>query len=189
MEPHTESSFTAEHEPTRSEQAVAIGSRLRAVRHQTGLSLVAVEEMSNQEFRASVLGAYERGERVITVDRLQRLAKLYNVPVDQLLPEEPRRAPWSGAPRADGEADPSSPAATGDPEKVSIDLARLRAGTGPEHDVLRRFLHIIQVHRQDFNGRVITIRRADVRALACFFGITPDALGDRLDVLHLRARA
>ena len=33
-----------------------------------------------------MLGAYERGERAISVPRLQRLARFYNVPVDQLLP-------------------------------------------------------------------------------------------------------
>ena len=33
-----------------------------------------------------MLGAYERGERAISVPRLQRLAKFYNVPVDRLLP-------------------------------------------------------------------------------------------------------
>ena len=52
------------------------------------LSLQAVEAMSDQEFKASVLGAYERGERAISVPRLQRLAKLYDVPVDQLLPHD-----------------------------------------------------------------------------------------------------
>ena len=45
--------------------------------------------MSEQEFKASVLGAYERGERAISVPRLQRLAKLYDVPVDNLLPRGP----------------------------------------------------------------------------------------------------
>jgi transcriptional regulator with XRE-family HTH domain len=185
METDTESPSPAEREPTRTDQAIAIGSRLRAVRHQTGLSLVAVESASQQEFRASVLGAYERGERVITVDRLQRLAKLYNVPVDQLLPDDTRRSPW---PDGDDGADSGAayPPGVERPQRVSIDLAKLRSGSGPEHEVLRRFLHIIQVHRQDFNGRLITIRTGDVRALACFFGITSDAMGDRLDHLGLR---
>ena len=60
--------------------------RLRNVRKQQRLSLQAVEAASNAEFKASVLGAYERGERAISVPRLQRLARFYNVPVDQLLP-------------------------------------------------------------------------------------------------------
>src|SRR5471032_2112695 len=75
-------------ETARAAYARAVGSRLRAVRKQMRLSLQAVEAMSEQEFKASVLGAYERGERAISVPRLQRLAKLYDVPVDQLLPPD-----------------------------------------------------------------------------------------------------
>ncbi len=75
-------------EAARIAYARAVGSRLRAMRKQMRLSLQAVEAMSEQEFKASVLGAYERGERAISVPRLQRLAKLYDVPVDQLLPPD-----------------------------------------------------------------------------------------------------
>ena len=64
-----------------------VGERLRAIRRQKRLSLHEVEAASGQEFKASVLGAYERGERAISVPRLQRLARFYNVPVDQLLPQ------------------------------------------------------------------------------------------------------
>src|SRR3954471_17229714 len=65
-----------------------VGERLRAIRRQKRLSLQAVEASSQQEFKASVLGAYERGERSISVPRLQRLAAFYAVPVDQLLPRD-----------------------------------------------------------------------------------------------------
>src|SRR6187397_3587233 len=65
-----------------------VGERLRAIRRQKGLSLHDVEARSDQEFKASVLGAYERGERAISVPRLLRLAELYRVPADQLLPRE-----------------------------------------------------------------------------------------------------
>src|SRR5947199_4793112 len=65
-----------------------VGQRLRAIRRQKRLSLQEVEAASTQEFKASVLGAYERGERAISVPRLQRLARFYNVPVDQLLPRD-----------------------------------------------------------------------------------------------------
>src|SRR5215831_13684376 len=63
-----------------------VGERLRAIRRQKGLSLHDVEARSDQEFKASVLGAYERGERAISVPRLLRLAEIYQVPGDQLLP-------------------------------------------------------------------------------------------------------
>src|SRR5207247_8626792 len=63
-----------------------VGERLRSIRRQKGLSLHDVEARSGMEFKASVLGAYERGERAISVPRLLRLAEIYRVPPDQLLP-------------------------------------------------------------------------------------------------------
>src|SRR6187431_2560858 len=68
--------------------AAKVGTRLRSIRRQKRLSLQDVEAASDHEFKASVLGAYERGERAISVPRLQRLARFYSVPVDQLLPRE-----------------------------------------------------------------------------------------------------
>jgi len=175
-------------EAARVAYARAVGSRLRAMRKQMRLSLQAVEAMSDQEFKASVLGAYERGERAISVPRLQRLAKLYDVPVDQLLPNDDAVAGgrW-GAGSSDDSSSGGRRAAipSGVPDKVSIDLTKLHTVSGPERDLLRRFLSMIQVHRQDFNGRMITIRAEDVRAIACLFGVTPDSMGARLDELGL----
>jgi transcriptional regulator with XRE-family HTH domain len=68
--------------------AIKVGARLRSIRRQKHLSLQDVEAASEHEFKASVLGAYERGERAISVPRLQRLARFYRVPVDQMLPSD-----------------------------------------------------------------------------------------------------
>jgi hypothetical protein len=172
-------------EAARVAYARAVGSRLRAMRKQMRLSLQAVEAMSDQEFKASVLGAYERGERAISVPRLQRLAKLYDVPVDQLLPNDDSMpgGRWGAAEDA-ANGRRIAPVSTV-PDKVAIDLTKLHTVSGPERDLLRRFLSMIQVHRQDFNGRMITIRAEDVRAIACLFGVTPDSMGARLDELGL----
>jgi len=168
----------------------AVGARLRVVRNQLGLSLQAVEATSNQEFKASVLGAYERGERAVSVSRLQRLAKLYGVSVDQLLPHETDATRWwmSKDAEAPGSMPPERAAAQPwqNSDTVTIDLTRLRDVSGPERDLIRRFVSMIQVQRQDFNGHLITIRSSDVRAIACLFGMTPDAMGRRLDELSLR---
>ncbi|MDQ1374744.1 MAG: hypothetical protein QOJ09_2082 [Actinomycetota bacterium] len=67
---------------------VRLGRRLRDVRRQLGLSLKLVEATTEGEFKASALGAYERAQRTISVARLQRLAHLYGLPVDRLLPSE-----------------------------------------------------------------------------------------------------
>lgn len=64
-----------------------VGERLRAARRRRGMTLAKVEEASDREFRTSVLGAYERGERGLAVHRLLRLAQLYGVAPAELLPE------------------------------------------------------------------------------------------------------
>ncbi len=144
---------------TESRYAQIVGARLRAVRRQKRLSLQAVEASSGQEFRASVLGAYERGERAISVPRLQRLARLYEIPVDQLLPEG-----------ADGRMPAPDGVGQALPGKVRIDLTRLRDSRGPEAEALARFLQRVQVERGDFNGRVMTIRYDDLRVIGATFG-------------------
>lgn len=167
--------------------AERVGERLRSVRKQKRLSLQAVEATSRQEFKASVLGAYERGERAISVPRLQRLARFYNVPVDQLLPRDlgPDLEPWAGEDDVDidlsaEEAMPARPSG-----KLTIDLQVLDRIDAPEKDLLRRYLGMIQVQRQDFNGRVLTIRGEDVKVLALMLETTPTALVRRLGDLDL----
>jgi transcriptional regulator with XRE-family HTH domain len=152
-----------------------VGERLRAIRRQKRLSLQEVEAASGQEFKASVLGAYERGERAISVPRLQRLARFYNVPVDQLLPNDD--GPAFGLEQRG--------AVAVEPSSVRIDLRRLEELKGPEAEMLNRYLTMIQVQRQDFNGRMLTVRRDDMRAIACILGVAVDRAPERLDVLGL----
>jgi transcriptional regulator with XRE-family HTH domain len=168
--------------------AVKVGARLRTVRRQMRHSLQAVEEASGQEFKASVLGAYERGERTISVPRLQRLAELYDVPIDQLLPRDSPLSPVKTAASDNQPEEARGARHWDDGGKVTIDLSRLGKVTGPERDILRRYLGMIQVQRQDFNGRMITIRAEDLRAIACLFEMTAEEMGRRLDELGLRLR-
>lgn len=65
---------------------VSLGQRLRAARRQRGWSLGQVEAKTKGEFKASVVGAYERGERAISVQRFVGLAESYGVPAAELLP-------------------------------------------------------------------------------------------------------
>ena len=154
-----------------------VGERLRSIRRQKGLSLHDVEARSGTEFKASVLGAYERGERAISVPRLLRLADLYQVPGDQLLP----RGTDAGVDltQSDGAFE----------EGFTIDLERLRSLDDAEASVLSRYAATIQLQRQDFNGRLLTIRRDDLRVLAAVLGRRAEDLGRRLDELGLRGGA
>ena len=110
-------------EAAERDDARELGRRLRSVRRQRGLSLEQVESSSAQEFKAAVLGAYERGERAISVARLRRLARFYGVPVDYLLPEQ---------------ADASAPGTA----LLSRDEA-----SGERLVVWARFMGVIQVRR------------------------------------------
>ena len=161
---------------TAANYARVVGERLRNVRFQKALSLHDVEVTSRDEFKASVLGAYERGERSISVPRLQRLARFYGVPVDQLLPRDTDD-------EAGGEG--HGPAAT--PGKVRIDLVRLLEAEGPESTVLQRYVNMVQMQRGDYNGRVLTIRFDDLRALASVLEQSPECLLGRLEGLGLKA--
>ncbi|MDH3292896.1 MAG: transcriptional regulator [Acidimicrobiia bacterium] len=154
-----------------------VGERLRSIRRQKRLSLQDVEANSNQEFKASVLGAYERGERAISVARLERLARYYSVPVDQLLP----RSSSSGVISETLDLTER----TGRSNGVTIHLGRLDGVPRPEGEMLGRYLVMIQVQRQDFNGRMLTIRQDDLRAVACILGVEIDEAIDRLDDLGL----
>jgi transcriptional regulator with XRE-family HTH domain len=152
--------------------AKRVGQRLRSIRRQQRQSLQGVEVASGQEFRASVLGAYERGERSISVPRLQRLAKFYGVPVDQLLPRD--RAPepdWDPASVGGGEPPESS---------LTLDVGRLEELDLVDKEILLRFVHVLQIQRQDFNRKVLTIRHDDVRLVAGMLGMTPGQLRESL---------
>ncbi|MFZ4515511.1 MAG: transcriptional regulator [Acidimicrobiia bacterium] len=149
----------------------AIGERLRSIRRQLRWSLHEVETQSEQEFKASVLGAYERGERAISLPRLLRLANLYGVPADQLLPQT--RAAMSAPETGTG--------------GFTIDLVALHALEATEREILERFAAAIQRQRQDFNGRMLTIRNADLQFLAAVLGRSVEELNARLLDLGLES--
>lgn len=148
-----------------------VGKRLRSIRKQRGLSLQDVQRLSEQEFKAAVLGAYERGERSLSLPRLQRLAAFYTVPVGQLLPNE------------DNEATHVTPPVGG----LTIDLNRVETLSGQDSVVVERFLRGIQMLRQDFNGKVLTIRSNDLRTLAMLLDQSEGGFAERLSELGVAA--
>ena len=152
--------------------ARSVGERLRQIRQQKKLSLQEVENSTQQEFKASVMGAYERGERMISVPRLERLARFYGVTVDQLLPRYKQR---------EGDTQTQTSA----PTKLRIDVAKLSLREGKEFKMLERLLRMIQVQRQDFNCKVITVRAHDTRAIAVILDVAVDDVGTKLAELDL----
>jgi transcriptional regulator with XRE-family HTH domain len=160
---------------------IKVGARVRSIRRQQQLSLQDVEAASDHEFKASVLGAYERGERAISVPRLQRLARFYRVPVDQMLPHDDEL----GLPSANGNAPVVDLTERVRRRPVTLDLHAIEQIGGHEGEMLKRYLGIIQWQRGDYNGRMLTIRRDDLRIVACIFDCRLEQVPARLDSLRL----
>jgi transcriptional regulator with XRE-family HTH domain len=151
-----------------------IGELLRAIRRQRGWSLRDAEGASASEFSASALGTYERGERSLSVERLVRLSQLYHVPVERLLPHEAEDTPGEDS----GVVAP--------PDEVVIDLSALETHRGePALEPLRRYVSVIQGERQDWNGRLLSMRRGDLRLLARLTGTNLDSTRRHLDGMGL----
>jgi transcriptional regulator with XRE-family HTH domain len=143
-----------------------LGSRLRAIRQQQGLTLQQVEELSEGKWKAVVVGSYERGDRAVSVAKLAEPGEVYNVPVSELLPKE--EISQSQSPTLSG--------------KIMLDLRRLsRSDLDPDLRPVSRFAHTIQLQRGDYNGNVLTIRGEDLRALSVIYGTDPDDLVLRLE--------
>ena len=145
-----------------------VGDHIRRLRKQKGLSLLDVEAASKKEFKASVLGAYERGERTISAPRLAALAGVYRVPLQAMLPPD-GRASMDGAPSG-----------------IALDVERLNQLQTPEGQTVARFVRLLQAQRRDWAERVVRIRSDDIRVLACAVDRTPTDLIALLDELKVR---
>lgn len=128
----------------------SVGQRLRAVRQAQGLSLAEVETRSEGRWSASAVGAYERGFRTLSLPRLKALADFYRVPVGVMLGEP---APL-----------PTSP----ERHKIVLDLEALSL-IDPAAPI-RRFVQSIIESRGDFNGKILSLRHDDLKALCTLVG-------------------
>ncbi len=149
-----------------------VGSRLRSLRKQRGLTLQQVEVLSSKRLKGSLLAAYERGDRNISVSRLHQIALLYAVPVTQLLPEEP-----------DPLAEPEGPA------KLAVDLQKLSGLPERQGAQLSRHIAGLQQQRRDYNTPVVTFRSEDLEQLAQAYRTTPEMLRRSLQEWGILRRA
>jgi transcriptional regulator with XRE-family HTH domain len=145
---------------------VRLGARLRDVRRQQRLSLHDVEDRSGGRLKASVLGAYERGERSVSLGRLRTLADFYGVPTSDLLPPVAAHEP-------------------GEEPTLVVDLVALERQRD-DAPVLCRYVDNIRALRGDHDGRVLTLRGADLLALAAVGGTSPAELRAELETVLKR---
>lgn len=139
-----------------------IGETLRRARQARGLTLRDVQARSRGGFKPSALGSYERGERMISLERFCELAAIYGVPADRLLCDVLDRA----APDARRE--------------VVIDLNRLALLRGEEGRLVAEYVHKVKVQRGDYLTDVVTLRSGDLQALALEAGLKPRDLSQKL---------
>jgi transcriptional regulator with XRE-family HTH domain len=133
---------------------VEVGRRMRDARRSLRLSLSRVQEISQGEFRSSVLGAYERGDRRITIERLHRLAAIYGIPVERMLPP------------------PDEPASSGSPDVIDlrepIDLAQVDRLVASDKQVDIHTLRnlAIELHDEAVRAAAMRIAAGDPMAIA-----------------------
>lgn len=140
--------------------AQEVGERLRRIRVEQGLTLQDVERISQGEWKAAVVGSYERGDRNISASRLLELAEFYGISPSDVLPGEARRSVEASA-------------------GIVLNLDRLQH-LGDGFAALRRYCESIQVQRGDFNRRVLSVRGDDLRALAVIQDCSSDELLEQL---------
>lgn len=168
--------------------AERLGRQLRDRRRAHGYSLHDVELLSDGEFRASALSAYERGERSMSIPRLMRLAAIYAVPAAELLPPSflgtaviPDEAPNAND-RADVAIDLVVEAAR---ESASIHQGAARPRVGLDA-LLVQYLDAVARWRRDAEPHVLTFRRADLQLLSAIVGSDAKVLRTRLVALAVR---
>lgn len=128
-----------------------VGERLRGVRLRRRWTLSDAARRSGGVFTVASLGAYERGTRVISVERTIKLCALYGVdPADVLEPEN-RPTPTS----------------------IILDVSKVL--TSDEVD-LASFCHHVQTSRRLPLADRISLRSADLERLAAMRGIAVDEL-------------
>jgi transcriptional regulator with XRE-family HTH domain len=159
-----------EQEATMTDHQQRLGARLRSIRRQQGLTLHDVEERSAGQWKAVVVGSYERGDRAVAAHRLAALASFYDVPLQDVLP------------------DGVTVRRTRDADEVALSVEELRRREDPELAPLSRLVHHVQWLRGDYNGRILTLRGDDLRTLAVAFGVPPEDLPSWLDERGLLAR-
>lgn len=147
-----------------TQQSIAL--RIRRFRKSRGWTLAAAEKASGGTIKAVVLGSYERGDRSMSVERAIDIANLFKVPLAELLTEPQLHS------QSTNEGDD-------DRQKIVIDLRRTTEANLPRSTISDQFclfLAWITGLRQDWNGEVLSLRRADLDVLSLMMFKSPESV-------------
>jgi transcriptional regulator with XRE-family HTH domain len=127
-----------------------IRRRIRQLRRERGLTLLAFEKLSGGQIRAVVLGAYERGDRSMSLNKVIEIAKVFGVELAHIMGPSTEH---SGGTRIT--------------ERHIYDLRALQAlGPCAEKEVLTKYVKRIAHQRGDWAGEIISLREEDIHALS-----------------------
>lgn len=136
-----------------------VGQKLREIRKNRGYSLKDVEAKSKNRFKTATLGAYERGQRNVSISHIWELAQFYDVSPDELMyvEKEPlaRRKQRS--------------------LRITTDFTEV------DENLLHTYLKFVDIKRKEFDWKVHSLRKDDIFSLAHVLNVTPDVIGEKLD--------
>lgn len=137
-------------------------TRLRELRRSRGLTLDQCESLSGGAIKAVVLGSYERGNRAISLARLEQLARFFEVPLEYFLTSTAKGRDEQGG--------------------WSFDLRTLRNLDSQSIEIIavKKFLNSLAALRDDWAGEYMTIRKDDARTIEIMLSRETESFFERL---------
>jgi transcriptional regulator with XRE-family HTH domain len=142
------------------EQSERIRIRIRQLRRERGLTLRDFEEKSGGRIRAIVMGAYERGDRSMSLGKLIEISKVFGIELSHLIGSaELTQSSGTQSSGTQSSATPSS--------RYIFDLRVLNSlDDSPQKAILLRYLSRVAEQRGDWGGEVISLRQSDIESLS-----------------------
>ena len=157
MDKHTSKNSQPSNLPPMQTQKYDIGQRLRHMRKSRNLTLAQIEKLSMGKLRAISLGSYERGDRALSLGKLEEIAQFYQTPVEYLIAGHTTQHQI--------------------PNVLMIDIRQLRTliscenhNLNPAIGLVSTFISGLIKARGDFNGEVLTLRKTDQFVLSLATG-------------------
>jgi transcriptional regulator with XRE-family HTH domain len=130
------------------------------MRQERGFTLREVSTRSAGMFKPSVLAAYERGERGISLERFHSLANVYGIPPERLLAEVGRRIEQR-------------------PRDV-VNVGAVRELQGPAAGTVRLFVERV-MRLRGVRADTVTLRIGDLQVLSTSVGLSERDLRKAVD--------
>ncbi len=135
-----------------------VGEKLREIRKKKGYSLKLVEDKTMGNFKASTLGAYERGQRNLSIQHVWELARFYDVNPDELIRVEKETSN----------------------RRDRVNLKIIPDLSDTDKTLLHNYIKYIDNKRKEFDWNVRSLRQSDILSLAHLVDVTPDVISDKL---------